>query len=240
MGAITLTDKTEFLPDENGALTIPLVLRVSPRARRLSLRVSRLDGRVTLTMPGRVSRRAALGFAHERAGWVHRQLSTIPEPETLGWGSLVPVEGVPLRLEKGGGSAPGIRGGVLFLPARSRVPGVAAEAFFKDLARSRLAVQTDQFATQLGKRVTKLTLRDTRSRWGSCSAHGSLMFSWRLALAPPEILSYVAAHECAHLVEMNHSAAFWKLNADLWPEYRRDRDWLRNHGPALHRWRFRD
>jgi predicted metal-dependent hydrolase len=92
----------------------------------------------------------------------------------------------------------------------------------------------------LGRRYTRLTLRDTRSRWGSCSATGALSYSWRLILAPPRVLDYVAAHEVAHLAQMNHSPAFWAEVARLMPDYESPRAWLRREGSALHRYRFGD
>ncbi|MGR3434759.1 MAG: M48 family metallopeptidase, partial [Shimia sp.] len=83
-------------------------------------------------------------------------------------------------------------------------------------------------------------LRDTRSRWGSCSAAGGLNYSWRLVMAPPEVLDYVAAHEVAHLAQMNHSPRFWAEVAGLMPGYEAPRGWLRRHGADLHRYRFGD
>jgi predicted metal-dependent hydrolase len=83
-----------------------------------------------------------------------------------------------------------------------------------------------------------LTLRDTRSRWGSCSAKGDLMFSFRLIMTPPEILDYVAAHEVAHLVELNHGPGFWDLCHRLCPTTDTHRRWLKKHGAALLAWRF--
>jgi predicted metal-dependent hydrolase len=90
----------------------------------------------------------------------------------------------------------------------------------------------------LGRRFSRLSLRDTRSRWGSCSSRGGLSYSWRLILAPPDVLDYVAAHEVAHLAEMNHSPAFWALVARLCPGYQAPRGWLRREGAGLHRYRF--
>ena len=90
----------------------------------------------------------------------------------------------------------------------------------------------------LGRKVARLTLRDTRSRWGSCSHEGALMYSWRLIMAPPSVLRYVAAHECAHLVEMNHSPAFWAVVSRLYPGWQRERAWLHAEGAQLHGYRF--
>ncbi|MEL6678764.1 MAG: M48 family metallopeptidase, partial [Pseudomonadota bacterium] len=94
-------------------------------------------------------------------------------------------------------------------------------------------------AARLGRRPGRSTLRDTRSRWGSCTSEGHIMLSWRLLLAPPQVLDYVVAHEVAHLQEMNHSPAFWSVVRDLCPDYERHRRWLHQHGADLHRYRFK-
>jgi predicted metal-dependent hydrolase len=93
-------------------------------------------------------------------------------------------------------------------------------------------------ALRAGREAGRLSLRDTRSRWGSCSCRGDIMLSWRLVMAPPAILDYVAAHEAAHLVRMDHSRDFWRLVARLDPGHEAARGWLRREGASLHRWRF--
>jgi predicted metal-dependent hydrolase len=90
----------------------------------------------------------------------------------------------------------------------------------------------------LGRQAAAVSLRDARSRWGSCSAQGRLSFSWRLAMAPPEVLDYVAGHEAAHLVEMNHGPRYWEAVEKIMPDYRRHRAWLKREGRKLHGFRF--
>ena len=107
-----------------------------------------------------------------------------------------------------------------------------------ELERDRILVPEATAPARLGRGYTRITLRDTRSRWGSCTSDGALMFSWRLILAAPEVLSYVAAHEVAHLAEMNHSPAFWRTVERLYGDYRPPRAWLRAEGGGLHRYRF--
>jgi predicted metal-dependent hydrolase len=113
-------------------------------------------------------------------------------------------------------------------------------AFLKALARERLAEASDRHAAALGRGFGRLTLRDTRSRWGSCSPDGRLMYSWRLIMAPPPVLDYVAAHEVAHLVELNHSPAYWKVVTGICPDWKVHRNWLKTQGSGLHRLRFQD
>jgi predicted metal-dependent hydrolase len=119
-------------------------------------------------------------------------------------------------------------------------PGLAAQVFLKALARDRLAQCVARYTAALDVSHKALTLRDTRSRWGSCTSEGRLMFSWRLAMAEPDVLDYVAAHEVAHLVHMDHSPAFWAVVEKLRPDWREARDWLRREGPGLHAIRFDD
>ena len=129
-------------------------------------------------------------------------------------------------------------------PGRVLVPGPQDKAgkrlagHLKALARARLAEASDHYAAKLGRPYSAITLRDTRSRWGSCTAEGRLMYSWRLILAPPEVLDYVVAHEVAHLAQMNHSPAFWAEVERLYGSYAAPRGWLRRQGSDLHRYRF--
>ncbi|MEL6209587.1 MAG: M48 family metallopeptidase [Pseudomonadota bacterium] len=125
----------------------------------------------------------------------------------------------------------------MLLPARRQI-GPTVGAFLKALAHDRLVAASDAHAATLGQSYEKFALRDTRSRWGSCSSGRRLMYSWRLILAPPDVLNYVAAHEVSHLVEMNHSSRFWAKVAELCPDFETHRAWLRREGASLHRYRF--
>lgn len=219
---------------------VALSLRHSARARRISLRVSGLDGRVTLTVPRGVSEAEALAFARSRADWLRGHLAGRPEQMVVGLGCDLPVEGEILRIVPGAGRRIVRDAAQLCVPGPQESVGARLEGWLKARARDRLAAASDHYAALLGRRHTRLTLRDTRSRWGSCSAKGALGYSWRLILAPPDVLNYVAAHEVAHLAQMNHSPAFWAEVARLMPDYESPRAWLRREGSALHRYRFGD
>lgn len=216
---------------------VDIALRRSPRARRLSLRVSRLDGRVTLTVPSGVPQREVERFVQERANWVQGHLADQPAPVVVGAGVVLPVLGAPVRLTARDKARVAKREGDVLWVSAARA-SAQAKAHIQTVARARLAQACDDLSARLGRRYSVLALRDTRSRWGSCSSTGRLMFSWRLAMAPARILDYVAAHEVAHLAEMNHSAAFWTHVARLHPTYQEDRAWLHAHGARLHRYRF--
>lgn len=215
---------------------VRLRIRRSARARRLSLTVSRLDGRVTLTLPPRTALRSALAFVSERRPWLDQVLGHVASVEPVGPGTWLPVEGTRLLLTPATLRSPRIEENRLLVPTAR--PTAGALAWLRLLARQRLAQRVERHAAALGRKPGTLTLRDTRSRWGSCTARGDLMFNWRLILAPPPVLDYVAAHEVAHLVQMNHSPAFWAEVAALFPDHLEARRWLKTEGAALHRYRF--
>ena len=223
-------------PDE-----MEITLRRSARARRLSLRVSGLDGSVTLTLPPRVPVAEGLAFARERADWIAAARARVPQACRVVPGARLPVEGVERRIMAGPPrGAIRLEEAELWVPGHPAQAGARVAAFLRILARDRLAVAVDRHAAVLGRPVAAISLRDTRSRWGSCTAAGALMFSWRLAMAPPEVLDYVAAHEVAHLAEMNHSYRYWAVVRRLLPGYEAPRRWLKAQGHALHAWRFGD
>ncbi len=216
---------------------VTVALRRSARARRMTLRVSALDGRVTLTLPARGLRAEAVAFARSREGWVRAQLACHEAPEVPRIGSILAVAGVPRAVMAGPVRAVALEAKRIVVPAAGPVaPRLAA--CLRVTARTALAEAAGRHARSLGRAHGRITLRDTRSRWGSCTAEGDLMFSWRLILAPPEVLDYVAAHEAAHLERMDHSPAFWAVVARLMPDYAVPRRWLRDNGAGLHRWRF--
>ncbi len=220
-----------------GNPSIEIALRRSARARRFSLRVSRLDGRVTLTLPLRAREGDALDFARAQEGWIRKALSVLPLRRAVAEGDEIPLEGRGVILTRAAVRAPRVEGGRLLLPHSGAV-GPRVVAFLRHAARARLALACDSYARQVGRPYRTLALRDTRSRWGSCSSDGRLMFSWRLVMAPPSVLDYVAAHEVAHLVEMNHSPAFWRVVTGLKPDWQADRAWLRSEGHLLHGYLF--
>ncbi|MFD2738250.1 M48 family metallopeptidase [Sulfitobacter aestuarii] len=217
---------------------IPLLLRRSARARRISLRISQLDGRVTLTMPRRVPEREALAFAQSKAEWIRGHLAARGADVPVGFGVQLPLAGRMREVSQGTGRRVRISTAQIHVPGPEAQVSVKLAAHLRELARDRLTAACDTYAAQLGLPYTRLTMRDTRSRWGSCTSNGALMFSWRLIMTPPEVLAYVAAHEVAHLAQMNHSPAFWAEVERLYGDYRAPRGWLRENGSDLHRYRF--
>ena len=218
---------------------IEVILRHSARAKRLSLRVSRLDGRVTLTLPRRAPEREGIAFLQTKEAWLRNHLQAMKPATLVEVGHLVPFQGRAMQIVLGAGRRACLAGGRIAVSAHAPA-AMQVKALFRHMARDALAQASDRYAGQLGRSYTRLSIRDTRSRWGSCSSQGGLMYSWRLIMAPPAVLDYVAAHEVAHLVEMNHQPAFWDVVAGICPDYARHRRWLREEGDQLHRIVFDD
>ena len=209
--------------------------RASARARRLTLRVSS-EGQVSCTRPRGVALSEARAFAEAQGGWIAARLAALPPCVVVGPGASLPVEGRALVVTSAEVAGVVAQAGRLLVPRGE--PGARVAAWLRDLARDRLAAACARHAGALGQTHGAIRLRDPRSRWGSCSPRGDLMFSWRLAMASPEVLSYVAAHEVAHLERMDHSPAFWRVVESLDPEWRDRRAWLRREGTALMRYEF--
>lgn len=205
----------------------------------MTLRVPRHGGPPVLTLPGSLALSEGRAFAESRADWLRRTAARMPGPSLVGAGARLPVEGQLLTVTPAPVRMVQLQEGQLQVPA-TRPVGPVVQAFLKHLAHQRLTLACDRHATVLGRSFRAIALRDTKSRWGSCTSDGRLMFSWRLAMAPPEVLDYVAAHEVAHLAHMDHSPAFWAATARLMPDYAQRRAWLRAHGHELLAWRFRD
>ena len=208
-------------------------------ARRLTLRVRAATHDVVLTMPVRGSLVRAKLFVDRHAGWIGVRLARLPTGTPFGPGASVPVRGVPHAIVH----RPGARGTVWAevgedgpeLCVSGEAPFVArrVQDWLIRQARADLAEAVACHAAAIGTVPKRLTLRDTTSRWGSCSSTGALNFSWRLVMAPPHVLDYLAAHEVAHLRHMNHSAAFWATVAALDPAYEAAEAWLKKHGTGL-------
>ncbi|MBK0326231.1 M48 family metallopeptidase [Rhodobacteraceae bacterium F11138] len=219
-----------------GAPPVTVTLRRSGRARRITLRISQLDGRVTLTLPTGVPESEAMEFARSKEGWIRGHLESRSQPTVVGLGAMIPIEGDRYRVVAAQGRRVQVGNGEIAVPQDA--PARRLAGWLRELARDRLVDASDRYSALLGRPYARITLRDTRSRWGSCTSQGALMYSWRLILAPPEILQYVAAHEVAHLAEMNHSAAFWSTVERLHGPYKTQRQWLRRNGNELHSFVF--
>ena len=224
---------------ELGGKQVPVRLYRDTRARRIILRIDDRDGDgVSVTLPRRVPLREGMDLIHEKAQWVLERLGGLPPRVAFADGASVPLGGVEHTIRH----IPDKRGVVRREGAEILVAGGPEHLarrlrdWLKKEARSRIGSLVGDKAAALGRTAGRVTIRDTRSRWGSCSADGNLSFCWRLVMAPESVLDYVVAHEVAHLAEPHHGPKFWRLVETLTSDMEASRDWLRRNGEALHRY----
>jgi hypothetical protein len=216
---------------------VPLCIRHHPRARRMTLRVDPVSGGAVVTLPASTPADAGMDMVRRKAGWLIGRLEALPPRSVLADGATVPLLGTELtvRHHPDGRGVVCREGDVLIVTGRPEHLPRRLTDWLKAEARREFAARARIKADALGRRMGKVTVRDTRTRWGSCSANGNLSFCWRLMLAPPFVVDYVVAHEVAHLTVRDHSPRFWKTVATLTGEAERARAWLNRHGEALHR-----
>ncbi len=222
-----------------GGRTLAITFRRHQKARRFILRLGRDGQSAVVTMPTRAARAEALAFAERSSFWIAGQLVKQKTPHHIAHEAEILFRGELHRIIASGG-----RRGLVVHDAVARtlaVPGDEAHLarrltdWLKAEAKRDLTQASGRYATAMATRYRRISLRDQKSRWGSCAADGSLSYSWRLILAPPMVLDYVAAHEVAHLREMNHGPRFWRLVLSHCPEARAAKQWLKRHGHELHR-----
>jgi predicted metal-dependent hydrolase len=213
-----------------------VAVKRSALARRISLRIDPARGAV-LMLP--VKARLAEGerFLLAHRVWLAERLARLPGPVALGDGATIPLLGVPHPVRHVPGARRGVwvEGGEILVSGLPEHVGRRTADFLKTEAKRLIAPRAQDMAARLGRKPGRITVKDTKSRWGSCSSSGDLAFSWRLVLAPEQILDYVVAHEVAHLVQMNHSPAFWAVVESLVGDHRPARRWLKINGAGLHR-----
>ena len=222
---------------------VRVAVKVSARASRFTLRMAAGHGDPVLTLPQTARFADALDFLDRHRGWLAERLARRPSAVAFAPGAILPLRGTPHRLDH----RPDRRGTVWVEPATGDVetpllcvagrPEHMARRvrdFLRRSALADLAPAVATHATRLGVKIGPIRIKDTRSRWGSCTADGELSFSWRVILAPPHVLDYLAAHEVAHLREMNHSIRFWRLVRETCPRMDEGRRWLKLHGASLH------
>jgi predicted metal-dependent hydrolase len=218
-------------------------LRRHRQARRYTLRIDAALHEVVLTMPPRGSVREARDFAQQHGGWIAARLKRLPEAAPFVHGVEVPLRGIPHRIvhrrnTRGTVWTETDDRGQRLLCVAGEPPHLDRRIgdFLKREARADLETVSNRYAAKLGLPIKRVSIRDQSSRWGSCSNTGVLSFSWRLILAPSYVLDYLAAHEVAHLKELNHSPRFWKLVGRLDTDFERAKAWLDAHGTDLHRY----
>ncbi|CCM69206.1 hypothetical protein BN406_03161 [Sinorhizobium meliloti Rm41] len=206
-----------------------MTLRIEPGGRALKL-----------TVPEGLPEREVSAFLTRHQGWLMTKLARFSGESELEDGGTILVRGVAHRIERTGRLRGLTEALVIDDEAVLRVGGAEEHLrrriadYLKKEARSELERLVAVYAGRTGRRARSLSLKDTRSRWGSCSAEGDLSFSWRIAMAPPKVIAYLAAHEVAHLQEMNHGPRFWALCESLCPETKDAKHWLKRNGTMLH------
>lgn len=215
-------------------------LSVNPRARRLSIRIDGRVGEAVLVAPTERKLADVVAFARTKASWMHERLAGRPQGTPLEPGAVIALFGRPTRLTATGGAGAArltedADGPLIASGGEGEAYARRVENLFKRVARETLQARTDVHLRTLGQRPVKLSIADPKSRWGSCSPHNrSIRYSWRVVMAPPAVIDYLAAHEVAHLVHADHSPAYWSVVQRLVGDHRPFRKWLRDHGPALH------
>jgi predicted metal-dependent hydrolase len=224
------------------SLAFKVVLKRHPAAKRIILRVSNATGEVVLTVPERTAVDQAQRFADRHGEWIANRLATMPRRVRFEPGALVPLRGVPHRVfhwsnirgatqattDSEGQPIIAVTGDIAQVPRR-------VHQFLEAEAKRALTAAVQPYTAALGVTAQQIIVRDTKSRWGSCSSKGALSFSWRLIMAPPFVLDYLAAHEVAHLRELNHSHRFWRLTRQLCQRTDEAEHWLKTYGNALYR-----
>lgn len=212
-------------------------IEVNAKAKRLILRLDERRREAVTVAPSARQIKAAVKFAQERVDWIAEALGRLPEVIPFEDGAMIGLRGEPVCLSiEGTGRLAVLEPGdppILRVPGAPETFGARVTRYLKKEAKGDISEAVARYSEALGVTASAISLKDTRSRWGSCTADRKLSFSWRLVLAPPRVLDYVAAHECAHMLEMNHSPAFWAHVTHCIPDWKRDRAWLRAHGAGL-------
>jgi len=218
---------------------LPLEVRIHPRAKRLILRLERGGRALRVSVPPGTGERQITDFVEKCRGWIEKKLEKFsPLPENGGMlrhGDKIPYLGEPYLIHHQAGrgvSCLGEDGQIIISGEAAHLPRRLRD-FLQKQAREIMVPLVFAYAAQIAVKPTSIQFKDTKSRWGSCSASGALSFSWRIIMAPPEVIHYLVAHEVAHLVEMNHGRQFWRICCDLCPQTPAARAWLKRHGQTL-------
>ncbi|WP_246263137.1 M48 family metallopeptidase [Parasphingopyxis algicola] len=208
-----------------------------PRARSFRLRVDPRDGRVLLSLPQRSSLTKARQWAETQRDWIEGQLAKLPGIQPIEAGGTVPYRGRDRRIDWAPGRlrTPKLDDDRLTLGGPEEAIGARVLRWLKAEARRILEEETLRYARRAGVEIGRISIGDARSRWGSCAASGNIRYSWRLVMAPPDVLSATAAHEVAHRVHMHHGSEFHALVAEIFGrDPAPERAWLRENGAALY------
>jgi hypothetical protein len=221
-----------------GDREVPLKVARHAQARHISLRVDGAAGAIHMILPRRAALREGLEFVEHKAAWLLDQLNAMPARIPFRDGSVIPILGQEHTIRHEPATRRGVwrGGGIIWASGHAEhLPRRIAD-FLKAEARRELSVRARAKAARVERKVKRISVRETRTRWGSCGGDGSLNFCWRLILTPEHVFDYVVAHEVAHLRHMNHGPRFWSLTARLTENPDLARAWLRQHGDRVLRY----
>ena len=208
--------------------------------RRLSLKVCRVTGKISINASVYLPNSVIINFFNKNRSWISKQLSKSITPKVVEKGLMLPVEGNPYEIVvKNNISTVGfLPRNKICLPKNIINIGQEVQKFLVEYCRSIMIPIILEKSHLFKKKIQKISFKDTKSRWGSCSSKGSIMLNWRLIMAPPSVYKYVIIHELSHLDHMNHGYLFWKLVGKLHPSYMYDREWLNKNGHELRKYIF--
>jgi predicted metal-dependent hydrolase len=219
---------------------MPLTIKQHERATRITLRIEPGGRALKMTIPSGLAQREVNDFLDRHQGWLLTKLAKFSTDTGLQDGGTILFRGVSHRIQHTG-SLRGLTEAIIVdgrpVLKVSGMPehiGRRIATFLKKEARAELERLARFHARSIKAPINSISMKDTRSRWGSCSAEGNLSFSWRIVMAPPAVVDYLAAHEVAHLKEMNHGPHFWALCKKLCPDMETSKAWLKRHGSLLH------
>ena len=210
------------------------------KVRRLSLKVCRVTGKISINASLYLPNLDIINFFNKNHSWISKQINKCVIPKIVDKGLLLPVEGHYYKLViKNNVSEVGfLESNKICLPKNIINVGHAVQKFLIVYCKSIMTPFIIKKSNLFKKKIQKISFKDTKSRWGSCSSKGSIMLNWRLVMAPPSVYKYVIIHELSHLVHMNHGYLFWKLVGELHPSYMSDREWLNKNGHEIRKYIF--
>ena len=233
---ITLLTGKTF--DLENAFDFPLKVNTSFKLRRLNLRIDHKKRMVILSMPKLCSKKKAFNFINEHIDWIEEKLADLPEIKEFEDGETISLFGTSVSIcHNGDFGAPKLIDSTLFVGGDKAFLHRRIKDYIKREAKKIFYAKSKILADQLGCPLTGVSIKDTKSRWGSCSTLKHINYNWRIALAPDFVTDYLMAHEVAHLKHQDHSSDFWHTVETLCPNAQEGKNWLSKHGNALYLYR---
>jgi len=218
------------------AFDFPIKVIKTPRAKRLTLRIDAKEHLPILSIPPRCTQKQAIAFVREHQEWIINGLNNLPQTKRFEFGQSITLFGKPVIIQDAPERRRGakLEKGILYVSGEIEFTHRRVKDFIKKEAQNQFLKMSRKLATKIDCKVREVSIKDTKSRWGSCSSLSNINYNWRLALAPKEVIDYIVAHEVSHLLHQDHSAEFWECVAALCPHYEVGQNWLKIHGKELY------